>query len=200
MSVYDPQELPTRPYPALAEARPPTAGQARADRSVTQDDGNTIQDQPSLSASSLSATLPVTAEVALKLFSQCEFAPHWMAVIRSARILSRYLDGRPECVAFTADLERASVGYTLRYVYDDELSQISWSTSPGAHTQVSGSVRFQEMGPRACMMHFEATLQKHQSLPAWADPMFNGHPASSVVNDFRQYLDRTNQLDIRCAP
>jgi hypothetical protein len=50
------------------------------------------------------------------------------------------------------------------------------------------------------MLHYEIELNKHSSLPAWGDDMYNGHPASSVLSDFRDFIQLTKEADRRCAP
>jgi uncharacterized membrane protein len=185
--MYDSDDLPTRRYPALEEA----ASISMDLRTQTGDRAITIEDLERKPGSALSTTLPVSADAAYALMSQSERIPEWMGVVRSARTLTRYLDGRPEKVAFIVNLKRASMGYTLRYTYDDEALILSWSTAEGAKTVVAGSARFQPLGPRACMLHYAIELTKSSSLPAWGDDMYNGHPASSVISDFRDFAQRT---------
>jgi uncharacterized membrane protein len=188
ITMYDSDDLPTLRYPALADSK-----SLSIDDLLTQtgDRAITIRDESPSLGSSLSSTLPISAEEAYALMSLSERIPEWMAVVRSARTLTRYLDGRPEKVAFIVNLQRASMGYTLRYSYDDSALTLKWATAPGAKTVVAGSARFQPLGPKACLVHYELELSKHSSLPAWNDEMYNGHPASSVLNDFRDFVQRT---------
>ena len=39
--------------------------------------------------------------------------------------------------------------------------------------------------------HYEIELGKSTNLPAWDDDMYNGNPASSVLSDFRDFVQRT---------
>lgn len=185
--MYDTDDLPTRRYPALEEASSVSA----ALRTLTGDHVITQEDETRCMGSTLSTSLPVSAPEAYALMSQSERMPDWMAVVRSASTLTRYLDGRPEKVAFMVNLKRASMGYTLRYSYDDEALHLDWTTAEGAKTMVTGSARFQPLGPRACLMHYQIALNKSANLPAWGDDMYNGNPASSVISDFRDFVQRT---------
>ncbi len=196
ITMYDSNDLPTRRYPALAESPNATLDLL----TQTGERAITLQDEARAVGSTLSATLPIPADQAYALMSQSERIPEWMAVVRSARTLTRYLDGRPEKVAFMANLLRASMGYTLRYTYDDEALALSWSTAEGAKTVIAGNARFQPLGPRACLLHYEIELNKHSSLPAWNDSMYTGHPASSVLNDFREFVQRTKDSLYRAYP
>jgi uncharacterized membrane protein len=204
IEMFDRDDLPTRPYPALAAVRATSPMSIRllddGAQTLDEDRAKTLEDAPRDFGSALSATLPISAMRAYRLMSQCERIPEWMAVVRSARILTRYLDGRPECVAFIANLKRASMGYTLRYTYQDDQLALAWSTAQGARTVVAGNARFEALGPRACMLHYEIELNKHSSLPAWSDDMYNGHPASSILSDFREFVQRTKEADSRSAP
>jgi uncharacterized membrane protein len=194
--MYDSDELPTRRYPALAE-EPSISLDLRTQ---TGERAITLRDEKRNFGSTLSTTLPISAQEAYELMSQSERTPEWMAVVRSARTLTRYLDGRPEKVAYMVNLRRASMGYTLRYTYDDNNLVLAWSTAEGAKTVVVGNARFQPLGPRACLLHYEIELNKHSSLPAWNDDMYNGHPASSVLSDFRDFVQRTKDSLSRAYP
>lgn len=189
ITMYDSDDLPTRRYPALEEASSVSIDL----RTLTGDHAITQEDETRCMGSTLSTSLPVSAAEAYALMSQSDRIPEWMAVVRSARILTRYLDGRPEKVGFIVNLQRASMGYTLRYAYDDEALHLTWSTAEGAKTVVAGSARFQPLGPRACLLHYEIELGKSTHLPAWGDEMYNGHPASSVISDFRDFVQRTKE-------
>lgn len=197
ITMYDSDDLPTLRYPALADSKSISVDDLL---SQTGDRAITIREESRKRGSSLSSTLPISAQAAFALMSQSDRIPEWMAVVRSARTLTRYLDGRPEKVAFIANLQRASVGYTLRYTYDDRELKLAWCTAPAAKTAVVGSARFQPLGPSACLVHYEIELSKHSSLPAWNDEMYNGHPASSVLNDFRNFVQRTKDSLYQAYP
>jgi uncharacterized membrane protein len=180
--MYDRSDLVTLPYPNVAR------DETRFDIPVAPE--ATEIDAPAVDCTYLSTTLPVAAERAYELFCDIDRLPEWMSVVRSARVINRYADGRARRTAFIGELERASVGYTLDYSYDDVALVVSWTTARDATTRISGSARFDDLGPRSCMLHYELDLQAHASLPAWDDPMFDGHPSSAVLADFRDYLSR----------
>jgi uncharacterized membrane protein len=195
--MFDRDDLPTRPYPILAPE--PTRldialpRHMRACRKRTEHDDevhDTQEDAPRLSSSVLSTSLSVSAAYGYELFCDSERLPEWMAVVRSSRVISRFEDGRAKRTAFIAHLERASMGYTLQYEYDDEATTVSWSTAREASMVITGKARFQPLGDAACMMHYELDMHSDSSLPAWGDPMYNGHPASSVLSDFREFVSR----------
>jgi uncharacterized membrane protein len=140
----------------------------------------------------LASTLPVPAGVAYALFSDPGRVPEWLSVVHSARVLARSL-GRPRRVAFLARMNRASVGYSLDYRYDDAGLAVRWSTAPGASIRVAGDARFEPLGARACMMRYRLELRTPR-LARWIDPFFDSHAASAVVHDFREYLRRFGGL------
>lgn len=190
--MFDRSDLSTRPYPALSSGA--TEIETPLAEAGTSDEGVTLEELPEPSSSTLSTTLPVTAARAYDLFCDSERIPEWMAVVRSSRVICRYEDGRARRTAFIARLERASMGYTLRYDYDDQQRSVRWSTAAEASTVIAGSARFQAIGPRACMMHYDLELYSQARLPAWGDAMYNGHPASAVLSDFREFISRERDL------
>lgn len=136
----------------------------------------------------LSTSLSIPANEAYSLFCDLEAIPEWMPIIRSARVVARDREERPAAVAFLAELERATMGYTLHYRYSE--LQLEWSTARGASTRIHGRARFQPAGERSCLFHYQLAMEASSSLPAWGDSMYNGHPASAVVSDFRAFVDR----------
>lgn len=141
--------------------------------------------------SELSTTLPVSAASAYALFVDCERTPEWMSIIRMARILRKREDGRPLSAAFIANLDHASLGYTLSYDYQDSEFSLSWSTSAQVNTQISGKCSFVPLGDKACMMHYEVCRESDGQLPEWGDEMYQGHPASAALCEFRDFINRT---------
>jgi uncharacterized membrane protein len=176
--VYDLlDELPTEPVTPVSEL--PT----KKNRAIS--DGLSSGLHP---ASALSTSLPMPAPAAFDLFCDMEAIPQWMPIIRSARVLERDVDKRAVAVAFLADLERATMGYTLHYRY--RALVVEWSTTSGSSTNIRGRARFQPAGDSSCLLHYQLSIEAETTLPAWKDPMYNGHAASAVVSDFRSYVDR----------
>lgn len=162
---------------------------SRAETAPLDDDSSraeTVEDGPDVPH--FSTTLALSAEEAYELFCDVEAIPDWMSIVRSARALNRCDAGRGVRVAFIANLEQASIGYTLNYEYDDANMSVKWATNDSASTRIAGTARFQALGPNACMLHYELELRIKSNLPQWRDPMYNGHPASAAISDFRDYV------------
>jgi len=189
--MFDSEDLPTRPYPALAPE--PTKVAIRLpeylELGVALED-QTIEDmEPPTRV--LSTALPVSAQQAFEAFCDSERVHEWMAVVRSSRVISRTACGRPKRTAFIARLERSSMGYTMHYEYDDDTRTVRWCSGSEGSTRISGTAQFTPVGRNTCMMHYELDMETDNALPAWGDPMYNGHPASSVLSDFRDFLSRS---------
>lgn len=139
-----------------------------------------------------STTLPVSAREAYEAFCDVESSPRWVSVAKSVKVLAWNPAGRPRRAAFLARLERATIGYTLHYRYDELERVVTWSTPPGASTVVTGEARFMPLGDKACLMQYALRLElPGGALPPWEDPFFSGHAASVVMNDFRDFLIRS---------
>ncbi len=189
--MFDSDDLPTRPYPALAPE--PTKVAIRLPASLGMLDHGvpleelTVEDlEPPTRV--ISTSLPVSAQEAFEAFCDSERVHEWMPVVRSSRVLSRSTCGRPERTAFIARLERSSIGYTMRYEYDDETRTVRWCNGLESSTRISGTAQFTKASRNTCMMHYELNVETDNDLPAWGDSMYNGHPASAVLSDFRDYL------------
>jgi hypothetical protein len=139
----------------------------------------------------LSTTLPVSARTAFDLFCAVERTPEWVSVIRSTQVLERTPGGLPQRAAFLAILEQATIGYTLRYEYDPDPGQLrlSWTNDPGGGVAVTGCAQFSPLSHRTSLMHYQLNLRL-RSLPAWGDPFYDGHAASTVLGDFRDFVNR----------
>lgn len=143
----------------------------------------------------LTTTLPVSAERAFELFCALQRAPEWVSVLRSVQILERDPRGYPQRAAFLAELERGTIGYTLRYrAYPEKLS-LTWESEPDGAVIVCGRAQFSPLGPKASMLHYQLQLDVPSgALPAWGDPFFDGHAASAVIADFRDFVHRSVPL------
>ncbi len=140
-------------------------------------------------SSEVSTTLSVAAGVAFEVFSDVGEVPRWLPILQTSRILERTRDGRAARVQFTRKLERGSLGYTLEYTYDHQNLNVSWTTPPDSNVVLSGEARFVPLSSRACLMLYRLVLE----LPIVDDMLTNeldGHPASSVVSEFREHLRR----------
>src|SRR6185312_12852634 len=138
-------------------------------------------------ASEVSTTLSVGAGAAYEIFADTVEIPRWLPLIQKARVIERQPDGRPSRVAFTRKLERGSLGYTLEYTYDPSTYTIAWATPPTSNVILSGEAKFIGLSSRACLMLYQLVLD----LPIVDDLIateLDGHPASSVVAEFREHL------------
>ena len=140
-------------------------------------------------SSEVSTTLSVGAGVAYEIFADVVQTPRWLPVLESCKVLERNVAGRPAKVAFMGKLERGSLGYTLLYRYDDRSLLVSWQTPETSSVVLSGEARFLPLSARACLMVYRLAMELPMSV-GWSDPSYEGHPASSVVADFREHLKR----------
>jgi uncharacterized membrane protein len=171
-----------------------------ADRAITAEDiveaalgvRATTSSAGDADAGSAATTLPVPAAVAFDAFCDVSSIPRWVSVIHSVHVQERTAKGRPRSASFLARLERASIGYTTFYEYDEADRIVTWRTPPASSTKVSGRVQFVPLGDRACLMQYELHLElPGLALPPWEDPFFSGHAASVVMNDFRDFVIRS---------
>ncbi len=138
----------------------------------------------------ITTTLPVSASEAFARFTDLEAVPEWLPVVASVKVRARNRQGLPVVAAFLARLERATVGYSLRYHYDADGLGVFWTTPPDAGVRVVGRARFSPLGPNAALMEYQLGLDRH-GLPAWDDPFFDNHAPSAVLSHFRDYVNRT---------
>jgi uncharacterized membrane protein len=143
----------------------------------------------------LSTTVPVSAERAFELFCDLRRAPEWVSVVRSVQILAEDSRGYPTRVAFLAVLERATIGYTLTYRPNPDKLSVSWESEPDGSVIVRGRAEFSPLGPKASMLHYQLQLDVPAgTLPSWGDPFFDGHAASAVIGDFRDFVHRSKPI------
>ncbi len=139
-------------------------------------------------ASEVSTTLTVGAGVAYEVFADAVEIPRWLPIVQTARVLTRTPEGRPCRVAFTRNLERGSLGYSLEYTYEPSTLTVGWSTPAWSNVVLCGEARFMPLSARACLMRYRLVLD----LPIVDDDshQLDKHPASLVVAEFREHLRR----------
>jgi len=193
--MFDREDLPTRPYPALAPEPTKVAIQLPEYLAITKPgfrlprEDATVEDfEPPTRV--LSTQLPIPAKEAFALFAESGRVHEWMGIVRSSRVIARDNDGRPTRTAFIARLERSSMGYTMDYEYDAKTLTVRWNNGPAASTRISGTAQFARASHGCCMMHYHLEMESESALPPWGDPMYDGHPAASVISDFREFVSR----------
>ena len=139
------------------------------------------EDDMAPTTTEVSATLPVGARTAFEAFADVAQTPRWLTAVQSARIASTDENGRPLLVAFLARLERATIGYSLTYRWDPTDLSISWTTPDGATVQIAGNVRFTPLSTRACLMHYQLSLEL---------PFETEWSSAAVASEFREHLRR----------
>lgn len=140
-------------------------------------------------ADPITTTLKIRAHKAFDLFCDVERIPEWLSVVRKTRVLARTAAGYPQRASFLGLLEHGSIGYTLRYAYDLAALKVVWQTESDSSLTVSGSAQFCPLSPTSCMAVYALSLS-HGALPPWNDPFFDGHAASTVLTDFRDFIHR----------
>ncbi len=204
--MFNSEDVPTKPYPALAQApkphntsraRIPLPGLPPVRTPIPQADDAfgvaleelTIEDaEPPTRL--MSVSLPTSAEHAFELFCDSERIHEWMTIVRSSRVIARNQNGRPTRTSFIAQRERSSMGYTLYYDYDEQALRVNWMTGALSSMRLNGYAYFTNLKEGRCMMHYELDVDAATPAPQWKDPMYNGHPASAVLCDFRDYVTR----------
>ena len=137
----------------------------------------------------VSVTLPVAAADTFEVFADAGETPRWLRVVQAAHVLDRTPDGRPLTVSFRAAFDRATIGYVVRYRYDQGALTIRWATRRSAAIRVEGEARFTALSARASLMTYRLSLELPVSQD-WLERHYDGHAASAVVGDFREHLRR----------
>jgi len=166
--------------PTLEDTRP---SYAREDADPLDFDGADI----------ITTTLPVNAQTCYELFCDVDRIPDWVSAVRSVQSLAFDDEGRPVKAAFLASVGRGSTGYTLEYRYFDQHRLVTWSTPKGTTARVAGRALFLPLGERASMMHYQLEVDWPPAL-GLGRSLYDGHPASASLNDFRDYVTRTFML------
>lgn len=152
---------------------------------VEQRDGETV----------VTATLHRDADVCYRLFTDADLIPQWLWVVDTAIVQERDAKNRAIRVDFIGALERASIGYTLVYEYDDEQREVSWLHAGRGVKQLAGSARFAPTGEGRCRLEYRLRTELTAGLPPWADQLYRQRPAETVVLDFCEFAERHPDTD-----
>jgi len=140
--------------------------------------------------SELVVTILRSARACYELFADVERLPEWLPIIRSARVRQRDEHERAIEVAYMATLDRATVGYRLRYLYSERDLSMSWCTVPESNFHISGAVQFRPLGDKACLMRYHVTAD-FSAIGGFGDIRFDRQQASAVIAEFRDFMQRT---------
>ena len=141
----------------------------------------------------ITTTHPVNAQTCYELFCDIDRIPEWVSAVRSVQSLAFDDAGSPFKAAFLAIFGSASTGYTLEYDYYDQHRMVSWATPNGTLARIAGRALFVPLSDRAAMMHYQLEVDWPPSL-GLGRSLYDGHPASASLNDFRDYVTRAFML------
>lgn len=145
----------------------------------------------------VNATLHRPADHCYRLFCDADRIPEWLWVVDTAIVQERDESNRALRVDFMGALERASIGYTLRYAYSDDERRVSWHHEGRGVEQLFGSARFISLPDGGCQLEYRLDTRITEGLPPWADELYRTRPAESVVIDFCEYVERDADIDDR---
>jgi uncharacterized protein YndB with AHSA1/START domain len=136
--------------------------------------------------------IPRPAERCYQLFSDASHLSKWLLVVGTVVVRKRDEQGRGLEVAFMGSLQRASIGYTLIYEYDDSLREVRWRDQGGTIKRLAGSARFTPDGEERCVLRYTLASELPKQLPPWADELYRKRPAETVVLDFCEWVHGYN--------
>jgi len=137
----------------------------------------------------VSARLRRTAEECYRLFCDADLIPEWLWVVDTAVVQERDPRNRAVRVDFIGALERASIGYTLSYEYDDAGLEVRWHHLGRGVRELAGSARFVSREDGGCLLEYRLRTQLTAGLPPWADQLYTERPAETVVVDFCEFVE-----------
>lgn len=138
----------------------------------------------------VTARLRPGADQCYGLFCDVDRIPQWLWVVDTAVVQERDAQNRATRVDFIGSLERAAIGYSLSYSYDDERREVRWHHVGSGVKELAGSARFIPHPAGGCTLEYRLTSELSSGLPPWADQLYRQRPAETVVIDFCEYVER----------
>jgi uncharacterized membrane protein len=148
------------------------------DLRVSEGEGETV----------VEVTIPRPAEACYRCFADADQLGEWLVVVGTVVVRVRDEQRRPLEMDFMGVLERASVGYTLLYEYDDAQREVRWRQKGGGVKRLAGSARFSPAGDTSCVLRYALASELPKKLPPWADELYRARPAETVVLDFCEWV------------
>ena len=147
---------------------------------VEERDGETV----------VTAVLRCDVDECYRLFTDVDLIPQWLWVVDTSVVQERDEKNRATRVDFIGSLERAAIGYTLTYDYDDEQREVRWLQTGRGMKQLAGAARFEAVGDGRCRLEYSLRTELTAGLPPWADQLYHQRPAETVVLDFCEFVER----------
>ena len=138
----------------------------------------------------VTARLSLAPDECYRLFCDADLIFDWLWVVDTAVVQRRDERNRAVQVDFIGSLQRASIGYTLSYDYDDAQREVRWHNVGRGVKQLVGSARFLPHPRSGCLLEYHLSSQLMAGLPPWADQLYRDRPAEAVVLDFCEFVER----------
>ncbi len=134
------------------------------------------------------ATLHISVGFAYDLFCDASNTSRWLPQVSAVRIISNDDLGRPRDASFLLNVNRATVGFNLKYEYNANDFEVIWKTHENSHVEFTGQASFRSLSPKLTLMTF--SLHCYSSALVGNEKIFDGHPASVVMQYFRDFISK----------
>ncbi len=115
--------------------------------------------------------------------------PQWALDVKSAEVVDRDDEGRPQLVAFRAAAMGRSAAYTLRYSYPDEHT-IAWVLVDGdVVSRLEGHYQFVEAANDATDVTYELTVELAVPVPGFVKRRAEGKIVTTALRELKHRVE-----------
>lgn len=137
-----------------------------------------------------SVSIETDAKECYRLLGEFERYPEWAGVMKSARVLESYPDGRGRKVEFSVDVFLGTVRYILDYSFDDDNLCLSWVSAGGDLLSVTGRYYFKPLGKKETASFYELDASLDLPFPNRVAQYFSRVVMRKTMKEFKAFAEK----------
>ena len=130
------------------------------------------------------------ADSAFACLCDIRSVPKWVRGVAKVDVLETDEHERPTVVRFVSMPARASVSYTLRYLYDDAARCVVWQPIERGERTLEGQARIDDLGDGRCRLTYQLSTWNAASIPMWARAALRQDGPQSTAEAFRRWVEQ----------
>ncbi len=130
------------------------------------------------------------AQLAYECLCDIRSVPRWVSGVAKVDVLEVDDRSRPTLARFISMPNRASVSYTVRYVYDDATMTVRWTPTQRGERTLDGKAEIAGLDDGRCQLRYRLTTWNAASIPMWAHAELKQDSAQITVEAFRRWVER----------
>ena len=130
------------------------------------------------------------ADVTYRCLCDIRSVPRWVPGVAKVEVLEADEHERALVARFISMPARASVSYSVRYVYEDDARRMRWYPLERGERTLEGQAEVTDLGDGRSRLRYQMSMWNAASIPMWARAALKQDGPKLTVEAFRRWVER----------